>query len=89
MPIRATIAHLLQHAVYTLKELVASRKTTFAQAPLIASRFVTKMLYGVAPTDPATYIAVSALLTSIALVAMVVPARRAARVDPAVTLRSD
>jgi putative ABC transport system permease protein len=58
-------------------------------ATLIASRFVAKMLYGVAPSDPVTYVAVSGLLTAIALVAMVVPARRAARVDPAVTLRSD
>jgi putative ABC transport system permease protein len=56
---------------------------------LIASRFVAKMLYGVTPTDPGTYIGVSVLLTAIAFVAMVVPARRAARVDPAVTLRSD
>jgi predicted permease len=56
---------------------------------LIASRFVAKMLYGVTPTDPGTYIGVSVLLTGIAFVAMVVPARRAARVDPAVTLRSD
>jgi ABC-type antimicrobial peptide transport system permease subunit len=58
-------------------------------ATLIASRFVAKMLYGVAPSDPVTYVAVSGLLTAIALVAMVGPARRAARVDPAVTLRSD
>jgi ABC-type lipoprotein release transport system permease subunit len=58
-------------------------------ATLVASRFVTKMLYGVAPSDPATYVAVSALLAAIALVAMVVPARRASRVDPAVTLRGE
>jgi ABC-type lipoprotein release transport system permease subunit len=47
------------------------------------------LLYGVAPNDPTTYIAVSVLLTTIALVAMVVPARRASRVDPSVTLRGE
>jgi predicted permease len=58
-------------------------------ATLISSRLVTNLLYGVAPNDPTTYIAVSALLTTIALAAMVVPARRASRVDPSVTLRGE
>jgi predicted permease len=58
-------------------------------ATLISSRLVTNLLYGVAPNDPTTYIAVSILLTTIALVAMVVPARRASRVDPSVTLRGE
>ena len=58
-------------------------------ATLIATRFVTTMLYGVAPSDPATYVAVSAALAAVALTAMIVPARRASRVDPSVTLRSD
>jgi len=58
-------------------------------ATLIASRLITNMLYGIAPSDPATYIAVSAVLTAVALVAMVVPARRASRVDPSVTLRGE
>ena len=58
-------------------------------ATLISSRLVANLLYGVAPNDPATYVAVSVLLTTIALVAMVVPARRASRVDPSVTLRGE
>jgi predicted permease len=58
-------------------------------ATLIATRFVTTMLYGVAPSDPATYVAVSGVLTVVALTAMLVPARRASRVDPSVTLRGE
>jgi putative ABC transport system permease protein len=42
----------------------------------------------VSPVDPMTYAAVSLLLVAIVLVACVIPARRAARVDPMVVLRT-
>jgi putative ABC transport system permease protein len=44
------------------------------------------MLFGVEPTDPATFALVSGLLRVVSLVAAYVPARRAARVDPLVAL---
>jgi len=53
------------------------------------SRVIASLLFQVTPTDIATYVTVSSLLTAIALVACIVPARRAARVDPAVTLRGE
>jgi putative ABC transport system permease protein len=50
-------------------------------------RLMTKLLYGVSPADPVTFSAVALLLCVIACVAIYVPARRAARVDPMVALR--
>ena len=53
------------------------------------TRAVSKLLFEVSATDGATFIAVSLLLLAIAALACVVPARRAARVDPSVTMRVD
>jgi predicted permease len=56
---------------------------------LIATRFVAGLLYGVGPSDPATYAAVAALLGAAALVAAFIPALRATRVDPTIALRAE
>jgi predicted permease len=52
-----------------------------------ASRFVATLLYGLKPGDPITIAAAAALLVGITLLAAYVPARRAARIDPAKVLR--
>jgi ABC-type antimicrobial peptide transport system permease subunit len=56
---------------------------------LALRRLVESMLFGVSAGDPATLIAVAALLGAVALAAGYVPARRAARVDPSVALRAE
>ena len=53
------------------------------------TRVMSGLLFGVGPTDPATYIAVSAALAAVALLATYLPARRASGVDPIVALRAD
>ena len=53
------------------------------------SRFVEGMLFGLQALDPMTFIGVSGLLAAVALVASCVPARRAARVDPLVSIRGE
>jgi len=58
-------------------------------AALGAGRLLRSQLLGVSPYDPATLLAVAALLAAVALVATLTPANRAARVDPVVALRHE
>jgi putative ABC transport system permease protein len=77
--------------------MIAARGVTLAAIGLgtgiaagwAATRAMTTVLYGVQPNDPSTYAAVVVLLGLIATAASIVPAARAARVDPMVVLRDE
>jgi putative ABC transport system permease protein len=77
--------------------LVATQAGRLAGAGLVAGLLgaaaaagaLNRLLYGVGPADPVTLAAVCGVLVSTAFVASYVPARRAARVDPAAALRAD
>jgi len=54
-----------------------------------SSRFIQSMLFGLSPTDPLTYGSVALILIVVALLASLLPARRAAQVEPMMALRSE
>jgi putative ABC transport system permease protein len=56
---------------------------------LALSRLLGAQLYEVSPTDPIVFGAVALVLVAVALMASGIPARRAARVDPAIALRAE
>jgi len=54
---------------------------------LALGRVLSSLIFGVRPSDPITFVAVALLLVAVALAASILPAYRAAKVDPLVALR--
>ena len=66
-----------------------ARRRDRAGGAVAASRAIVTLLFGVSPLDPITYLGVIALLVGVSGIACWVPAWRAARVDPSITLRAE
>jgi putative ABC transport system permease protein len=58
-------------------------------AALFVSRWLSSLLFGVAPTDPFSFVIVSLVLLAVAGTASYLPARRAAAIDPMAAIRSE
>ena len=69
--------------------LALAGSVTGLAGALLLSRLMTKLLYGVQPTDPGTFVAVATGLGFVAMLACYLPARRATRIDPVAALRCE
>jgi putative ABC transport system permease protein len=56
---------------------------------LALTRVLASQLYGISPTDPLTFVALGLLVLALSALASLIPANRATRVDPMITMRSE
>lgn len=87
--IGAAPATVVSSMAVTGLRLVAAGLGVGIVLSIAGTRVMRGFLLGVSPTDPMVFVAITAGLGAIALVACAVPARRAARVDPLIALRSN
>jgi predicted permease len=85
----ATPASLVRLSLATGARQVAAGLALGVVAALALARLLPGILYGVAPNDPATYLAASLATGIAALAACWIPARRSGRVDPAAALQAE
>ncbi len=89
MALGAGVGVVLRQVLRESASTVAIGIVLGALASLALGRLIAGLLYGIAPNDPVTLLAVGALLLASSLIAALVPAWRAARVDPVQTLRCE
>jgi putative ABC transport system permease protein len=87
MALGARAVDVLQLVLKNGMTLVVAGVAIGVGGALALTRFLTTLLFGVTPTDTLTFIVVSLALALVALIACLVPARRATKVDPLVALR--
>ena len=89
LAIGARPADVVRHVVGQAMALVAAGVAIGAAGALALTRLMGSLLFEVRPSDPATFAAVVALMALVGLAASLVPAWRAARVDPVTALRAE
>ncbi len=81
--------HVVRRVLRQTMALVAMGVVMGLAGALALARLVQSLLFGVTPNDPATIVAAVVLMLGVALLAGALPARRAARVDPLIALRTE
>jgi putative ABC transport system permease protein len=89
MALGAQRGAVLRHVVGQALWMTAAGLAVGLVAALALTRLLSRFLFDVRPSDPVTFVAAAMVLTSAAILASYVPARRAATVDPLTALRSE
>jgi putative ABC transport system permease protein len=89
MALGATPSNVVRLIIGQGMRVVAAGVAAGLAGALLVTRLMTNVVYGVRVTDPLTYVAVALLLTSVALLASYLPARRATLIDPLASMRAD
>ena len=89
MAIGATQREIVRLVVFQGMTLAIAGVAAGLAAAFIFTRLMRSLLFGISSADPVTFTGISLLLTLVALLATYIPARRAARIDPILCLRSE
>jgi len=87
MALGAGVAGIIRLVIRQAMAIVAAGLALGLVFALMVSRFAASLLYGISPTDAATFLGVPLVLLAAALIAVVLPARRASRIEPMSALR--
>jgi len=89
MAIGATQREIVRLVVFQGMRLAVTGVGAGLAAAFVFTRLMRSLLFGISSADPVTFAGISLLLTLVALLATYIPARRAARIDPILCLRSE
>jgi predicted permease len=89
MALGATRSHILRIVMAQAMAPVAAGLIVGVAAAFALSRLMQSMLFGVTPRDPATMTAIPIAMAAVALLSCLIPAQRAAKIDPTVALREE
>jgi ABC-type antimicrobial peptide transport system permease subunit len=89
MSLGAETGTILKMVLLQGLRLVACGAVLGLIAAFLAAQVLASQVYGIRPRDPLTFAVVTVLLVSVSLLACIVPARRASRVDPSDALRQE
>jgi ABC-type antimicrobial peptide transport system permease subunit len=89
MALGATQARVLLDVIWRTLRLALAGIAVGVIASIAVARLIASLLFHTAPTDPLTFAAMAILLAGVALLAGYLPARKASKINPMVTLRSN